>query len=207
MLSSIGRTAIRRIGAGQPHASCVRVGEWTWQQVQRVCIALNSHDATEAHSRLDTRIAHSFRRTYATTSTATPKSRAKKATPTGSPATIRKSTRGSTKKAAAKPKAKPKKKKVAAKPKPRVKKVLTEAQKAKRAEAQAKVDLKALKATALLSPPKALPSTAWSVLVAEQMKGQSGQGFPGLAKSVGDIATKYKNLDPSDREVGMTTPI
>jgi hypothetical protein len=206
MLSSIGRTAIRRIGAGRSHTSSARVSEWTWQ-AQRVCTTLSSYDATEVHSRPDTRFIHSFRKTYTTASTTISKPRAKKATPAGKPATTRKSTQGSVKKASAKPKAKPKKKKVVAKPKPRVKKVLTEAQKSKRAEVQAKVELKALKATALLSPPKLLPSTAWSVLVAEQMKGQLGQGFPGLAKSIGDIATRYKDLDPSEREVGMTTSI
>jgi hypothetical protein len=209
MLSSIGRSAIRRIGAGQSNASSVRVGEWTWQ-VQRVCIALSSYDATEVHFRHDSRFAHSLRRSYATDSKTTPKPRAKKASTTGTPATTRKSSRGIAKKAATKLKAKPKKKKVAAKPKTRVKKVLTEAQKAKRAEVKAKVELKALKATALLSPPKELPSTAWAVLVSEQMKEkkeQSGQSFPGLSKSMAEIATKYKNLDPSDREVRMIISI
>ena len=99
------------------------------------------------------------------------------------------------------------KKKVAAKPKARVKKVLTEAQKAKLAETKAKLELKALKATALLSPPKELPSSAWAVLVSEQMKEKSGQNFPGLANSIVDISTRYKNLDPSEREVRMIISI
>jgi hypothetical protein len=201
MLSSIGRTAIRRIGAGQSHASSVRVGERTWQ-FQRVCIALSSYDATEVHSRPDTRFAHSLRRSYATVSQASPKPRAKKATTAGKPATTRKSSQGSAKNVTAKPK-----KKVAAKPKTRVKKVLTDAQKAKRAEVKAKMELKALKATALLSPPKGLPSSAWAVLVAEQMKEKSGQSFPGLSKSIADISTRYKNLDPSEREVRMIMSI
>jgi hypothetical protein len=203
MLSSIGRTAIRRIGAGQFHASSVRVGEWTWR-VQRVCNALSSYDATEVHSGPDTRFAHSLRRSYSTASTATPKLSTKKDT-AGKPST-RKSSRGTAKKATAKPKAKPKKK-VAAKPKARVKKVLTEAQKAKLAETKAKLELKALKATALLSPPKELPSSAWAVLVSEQMKEKSGQSFPGLANSIVDISIRYKNLDPSEREVRMIISI
>jgi hypothetical protein len=202
MLSSVGRTAIRRIGAGQSHASAVRVGEWTWQ-VQRVRIALSPYDATEAHSRPDARLAHSLRRSYVTVSKTTSKPHTKKATPAGTPATTGKSSRGSAKKANAKPKAKSKKKKFAVKPKTRVKKVLTEAQKAKRAEIKAKLELKALKATALLSPPKELPSSAWAVLVSEKMKEKSGQSFPGLAKSIADISTRYKNLDPSEREVRM----
>jgi hypothetical protein len=201
MLSSIGRTAIRRIGAGQSLASSVRVGERTWQ-FQRVCIALSSYDATEVHSRPDTRFAHSLRRSYATVSQASPKPRAKKATTAGKPATTRKSSQGSAKNVTAKPK-----KKVAAKPKTRVKKVLTDAQKANRAEVKAKMELKALKATALLSPPKGLPSSAWAVLVAEQMKEKSGQSFPGLSKSIADISTRYKNLDPSEREVRMIMSI
>lgn len=196
MLSSIGRTAIRRIGAGQSHASSVRVGEWTWQ-VQRVCVALSSYDATEVHSRPDGRFAHFLRRSYATATKTAPKPRAKKATIAGKPATTRKSSRESARNATAKPK----KKKVAAKPKSRVKKVLTDAQKAKRVEVKAKMELKALKATALLSPPKGLPSSAWAVLVSEQMKEKSGQSFPGLSKSIADISTRYKNLDPSEREV------
>jgi hypothetical protein len=202
MLSSIGRTAIRRIGAGQSHASSVRVGERTWQ-FQRVCIALSSYDATEVHSRPDTRFAHSLRRSYVTVSQASPKPHAKKATAAGKPATTRKSSQGSAKKVTAKPK----KKRVAAKPKTRVKKVLTDAQKAKRAEVKAKMELKALKATALLSPPKGLPSSAWAVLVSEQMKEKSGQSFPGLSKSIADISTRYKNLDPSEREVRMIMSI
>ncbi len=202
MLSSIGRTAIRKICAGQSHASSARVGECTWR-LQRVCGALNSYDATEVRFKSDARFANSFRRHYATASQTIPKPRAKKATPVGKPSTTRKSTRGSAKNATAKPKTKPKKKKIAAKPKPSVKKVLTEAQKAKRAEVQAKVDLKALKATALLSHPKELPSTAWAVFVSGQVKGQSGQSFPGLTKSIADISIKYKNLDASEREVQL----
>lgn len=206
MLSSIGRNAVRRVGVGQPQASSARVSELTWQ-IQRVSIALISSDATKVRSRLDTWFTHSFRRTYATATKVASKSRAKKAITAGKDVTTRKSTRGSAKEAVAKPKAKSKKKKVATKPKPRVKKVLTEAQKSKRAEVQAKVELKALKTTALLSPPKPLPATAWSVLVAEMLKGQAGQGFPGLTKSIGDIATRYKNLDPSNREVGRITSV
>jgi len=203
MLSSIGRSAICRIGAVQSRTSSLRVGEWAWQ-VQRVCIALSPYDATESHSRPDPRFAHSLRRSFATASEATPKPRAKKATTAGKSSTTRKPS--TAKKAAAKPKAKPKKK-VAAKPKTRAKKVLTEAQKAKLAETKAKLELKALKATALLSPPKGLPSSAWAVLVSEQMKEKSGQSFPGLSKSIVDISTRYKNLDPSEREVRMIMSI
>jgi hypothetical protein len=201
MLSSIGRNAIRRVATSQNHAVSTGVNQVAWQ-FQRVHTAPSENDATKAHFKLDTRLVHSFRRTYATATKSASKPSAKTATPSGKTATARKSTRGSAKKATAKPKAKPKKKKVAVKPKPRVKKVLTEAQKSKRAAVQAKEELKALKSAALLSAPRALPATAWSVLVAEQVKGKTGEGFPGLTKSIGDIATRYKNLDPSDREVG-----
>lgn len=195
MLSSIGRAAIRRVGAGPSPVASVRVGVWTWQ-AQRVCFALSPYDATKIHSRHESRFAHSLRRSYATTAKATPKPRASKTTTGGKPAITKKSSQGRSRKAAAKPKAKPKKK-VAAK---RGKKVLTEAQKAKRAQVKARTELRELKATALLSGPKQLPNSAWSVLVAEELA-NAKPDMGGVQKVMADTGARYKNLGPSEREV------
>lgn len=199
MLYSIGRAAIRRVGARQ---SSVRVGEWTWH-AKRLSIAPSPYEATKIQSGHEPWFAHSLLRSYATASKTTTKLAAKKATK-GKPATSKRSS-GTSKKATTKPKAKPNK--VKAK---QVKKVLTEAQKAKRADVKAKAELKALKATALLSTPKQLPASAWAVLVSEEMKEKKskiGESFPGATTVMADAAARYKNLDPTEREVRMTLTI
>ncbi|KAI9800095.1 MAG: hypothetical protein M1825_004277 [Sarcosagium campestre] len=91
-------------------------------------------------------------------------------------------------------KAAPKKKKrvaVKAKPKPK-KKVLTEKQKALAATVKQRSELKALKDTALTAP-KRLPSTAFTVLVAELSR--SASGLQGAAASA-----RYKSLSPDELE-------
>jgi hypothetical protein len=95
-----------------------------------------------------------------------------------------------TKRAAKKPK-----KKAAAKPKAkgRPKKVLS-------AEEKAKLRIRELKAIAL-SNPKLKPSTAWTVLVSEQVAGNIPQG-KSLGSLVGEAATKYKSLSPNELDVG-----
>ncbi len=198
MLSSIGRAAIRRAGIGGRQPSSGRVGEWTWQ-LQRVYIAQTPYDATQAHPTCEPRVLCSFRRSFATTTKAAPKPRATRANTKAKTTTTKKP---AAKKKAGKPKAKPKK--VAAKRKTPVKKVLTEEQKAKRALVKAKIELKALKIAALLDEPKKLPATAWSVLFVEDVKARKSSGgasFSGVTGVASDAATRYKNLEPSEREV------
>lgn len=200
MLSTIGRAAIRRtsLGASYPHSG--RVGELAWK-LQRICIAENACDTTLSDSLNGARAGKIGRRSFAT---ASKKPTTARGTKTKSKSTTtKKSATGASKRATAKSKAKPKRK-VAKKPKAPVKKVLTEEQKAKRAEVKAKEEVKALKAAALLSEPKQLPATAWSVLVSEYVKEQKsemGQNFSGVTKSITGAAAKYKSLSPAEREV------
>jgi hypothetical protein len=101
-----------------------------------------------------------------------------------------------------KSKAKPKKKEA---PKKRVKKPLTEKQKAKLQEQKKRLEIKSLKSTALLSPPKQLSTTAWTVLVsAELMKDanqEQGQALKLVSSRVKELSAKYKSMDASEREV------
>jgi hypothetical protein len=200
MLSTIGRAAIRRTGLGASYPQCGRVGELAWK-LQRICIAENACDTTQTYSPHGSRVGNAGRRSFATATKTPTTARATKAKSKST--TAKKSATGASKRATAKSKAKPKRK-VAKKPKKPVKKVLTEEQKAKRAEVKAKEEVKALKAAALLSEPKQLPATAWSVLVSEYVKEQKsemGQNFSGVTKSITGAATKYKSLNPSEREV------
>ena len=200
MLSTIGRAAIRRTGLGASYTQSGRVGELAWK-LQRICIAENACDTTHTHSPYASRARNVGIRSFAT---ATKTSTTARGTKTKSKSTTaKKSASGASKKVTAKSKAKPKRK-LAKKPKKSVKKVLTEEQKARRAEVKAKEEVKALKAAALLSEPKQLPATAWSVLVSEYVKEQKsemGQNFSGVTKSVVGAAAKYKSLGPAEREV------
>lgn len=176
MLSSIGRAAIRRVGAGASHQSTNRVLQSLWH-LQRIDKS-NNVDLTSTLLQFS----FSVRRPYATTTQATkPKTKTStaKAKPKTQKAVLKKAVK---KKAAAKPKPK-------AKPK---KKVLTDEQKQK-------AELKALKATAL-TPPKGKPATAWTVLLSEMMK--KGSVPPGGTTSVAkEAAARYKSLTAEELEV------
>jgi uncharacterized membrane protein YqiK len=200
MLSTIGRAAIRRVGAGASHAQQGRVGELTWQ-LQRVCIARSSYEASDAHSTRRSGVTYSTRRSYAAAAKSPGPPRAKKTTTKAKSTTTKKTASGSAKKATTRKAAKPKKKVAAKRP---AKKELTAEQVAKRAEVKAKAQIKELKAAALLSGPKTLPASAWAVVFAEDVKhkkSEMGTSFAGVTNIVKEAATRYKNLDSAEREV------
>jgi hypothetical protein len=130
-------------------------------------------------------------RTFATTTAKRPRRPA-----AGKPATLKKRT-PTKKKTAAKKKPitrKKAKKPVAKKPK---KRVLSEKGKAALEKKKALTALRELKAIALVEP-KGKPATAWSVYVAETLKGKSGVITEGMKSA----STEYKSLSASEREVG-----
>ncbi|KIN01965.1 hypothetical protein OIDMADRAFT_196730 [Oidiodendron maius Zn] len=169
MLSTIARAAAKKVGAGAVRSSTNRVFQSIWHS-QR----LRTRENTEA-TLSGANISFTPRRTFATATKAhatSPKPRSKTSTK---------------KKASKKPK------KVTAKPKAksRPKKVLTP-------EEKKKLRIKELKAVAL-STPKLKPSTAWTVLVGEEVS-ESAAGGKSLASSTTDAAAKYKSLSPSEVE-------
>lgn len=191
MLSTIGKAAIRRVGAGAGASHSRRVAQCTWQ-LQRLSVSQNSAQTESSHN-LQFSLPHG--RSYVTATKTVTKPRAKKAaTTTKKPA--------AKKVAAKKPAAKkPKKKKVVAKKKP-IKKVLTEEQLARRKEKEDKTKIKELKALALLDEPKSLPSTAWRIVFGEGVPAQiAAAGETDLKAASAQLVQKYKNLSASEREV------
>jgi hypothetical protein len=198
MLSTIGKSALRRAGLQACQLTKGRVAELT-SKLQRVSITDNARTVTQPFE--SGRFAAV--RSFATTSTeadtaATPKPKA-----TGT----RKSTTGATKKAAKKTSKKTTTKKASMKAKKPAKTPLTEEQKqekvAKRVAAKAKNDLKKLKTDALLKEPAQLPATAWTVLLTEYtqtQKSNATEKFGGIKESVTGAAAKYKGLSASERE-------
>lgn len=189
MLTNIGRAAVRRVGAGGSHASTNRGFQGIWR--------LHS---THAHSNVNnasdrTQFPLLTRRLYATTTkvTQTTAPRAKRVATTKAIAA-----KAKPKKAVKKPAVKKPKKRVASKPKPKPKRKV-KAKKVISPEQKAKADIKALKVTAL-SPPKAKPSTAWTVLVNELGTEQAGTGKSATSFSK-EAATKYRSLSPEQLEV------
>lgn len=180
MLSSIGRAAIRRVGAGASHPSTNRVLQ-SLRHLQRVDKSNNVASNSALYQFFT-----SFRRSYATTTQAT-----KPKTKTSVTAKAKPKTKTAAPK---KPVKKAVKKKAVAKPKPKAKpkkKVLTDEQKQK-------AELKALKATAL-TPPKGKPSTAWMVVLSEMMK--KAAATPGGTTSVAkEAAARYKSLTTEELE-------
>ena len=182
MLSSIGRAAIRRVGAGASQSSTTRVFQSGWC-LQRVYTSKNADNAS-----VHLQFSLALQRAYAT---ATKAIQTSKGRPKGSKAKPK--TRGAaSKKVAKKPVKKKAAKKTAPKPKrkPAKKVVITEAQKAKE-------EVKKLKLIAL-TPPKALPKTAWSILLQEMIpKGSTGS----LATLSKEAAARYKTLTAEELEV------
>jgi hypothetical protein len=190
MLSNIGRSAIRRAGAGTSNTSTNRLLQSIWQ-LHRVNNPEKIHDAS-----FRSQFSLPLRRLYATVTKATSadKPRARAAgtkTKTAKKAAPKKAVK-KPKKKAVKPK-----KKIAKKPKPRAKKILTDEQKTKVAERKERQEVKALKATALLSErPKVKPSTAWMALVSEHA------GTGNFQTHMKEAAAKYKALSAEELEVG-----
>lgn len=185
MFSAIGRAAIGRIGGGR---STARVP----QQIQRVQITQSGKNALQSEFQGRALVILPSSRLYNASATKPASDK---------PAKKRAST--TTKKAVKKPAAK------------KAKKELTEKQQEKkeadaiRAKAQAekkkerkvvedgKTKIRELKAK-VLTPPKRLPATAWTVLNSESISQNPGLPLPELVK---DAAARYKSLDPSEREV------
>lgn len=185
MLSSFGRAAIKRIGAGSSVVSTNRAYQSVWH-LQRV----NTSD-TSGEAPLHTQLALSLRRSYATTTKTTRVSTTKAKKPVAAKA-------GTSKKAAPrkivkKPVAKKTKKKIAAKPK-RNTTPKTKAKKTLTTEQKKKAEIRALKTTAL-EPPASKPSSVWQVLLNETAREAS------FAVFVKTAATKYKSLSPEELEV------
>jgi hypothetical protein len=148
------------------------------------------------------------RRTYATESAA-PKPRGRpagsiKADKTSAKKTsAKKPTTGAKKKSPKKKKRTPARKKTAAaKPRKKQKKILTAEQKEQlKATKRAKAEVEKRKATkaACLSPPKELPSSAYTVLLVEMSK--AAHKLQGA-----EAAARYKSLSPSELEVIRNLP-
>jgi hypothetical protein len=130
-----------------------------------------------------------LRRYYTKDAEATAKTRSSTSRPKSKGPTIR-----NTKAAELKAKGKAKLKNKAV---PKKRKTLTEKQKVKLEAKKNNEKIKSLKAAALLSPPKQLPSSAWLVLVTEFTK----NGV--VTSGVREASSKYKSLDVSEKEVGV----
>lgn len=192
MLSSIGRAAVRRVGAGACQKSTNRVLQSKWN-LQRVAESNNVDSAFALRQ-----FSLSLLRSYATTTQAT-----KPKTKTSTTAKAK----PKTKKAVGRPKnpvkkavARKPKRKVAAKPKAKPRKrVLTDKQKETVQKKKQTAALKALKATAL-TPPKAKPATVWTVVLSETVKNGAGGGGP-IGLHSREAAAKYKSLTTEELEV------
>ena len=186
MLSSIGRAAVRRVGAGVSQQSTNRVFLQSLWQLER---ADKSNNADSIFTQRPFYL--SLRRSYATTVKATvPKSEVSiAAKPTAKPkkAAPKKSAKKAVKK-------KPKKKlatksKVKAKPK---KKVLTDEQK-KRAT------LRALKLTAL-TPPTLKPRSTWLAFLKKFNEDNKSSAASGATKAK-DASVHFKSITTEELEV------
>lgn len=177
MLSSIGRAAIRRGGASASFASTNRAAQiFTLLRVNLFPTANESESKSRqavALVRLYATATKTVVKTKTTRSTkAKPKTKAKK--PAKKPA--------KKKKIAKKTKAKKPKKSLR-----KTKKVLTEDQKKR-------IQVRVLKEKALTQPKK-LPHTAWTVYLAEAMKGAGS-----ITAGATAAAARYKGLAPADLE-------
>lgn len=179
--------------------------------LRRVNPAYNSDDKSTASHRqsANSKSAINRCRSYATaTDTATVKTPGKPKAHTGRTTTTKRkiaSTTAKKKPAAnkAKPATKPKPKpKTRAKAKPKLKakppkRILTEKQKTAKAKTAASQKHQTLRTKALLTAPKALPSTAWQVLLTEATRAKTSAS---ISSSTKEAATKYRSLAPEERE-------
>ena len=191
MLSSIGRAAIKRVGAGASHKSTNRVLQ-TILHLQRVA---RSNNVGSTYNLCQSSL--SLLRSYATATLAA-KTKTKTSAATTKPKTKKAAPKKPVKKAV---KRKPKRK-VAAKPKPKAKpkkKILTPKGKERAAKQKQIAELKALKAAAL-TPPKHKAITAWNVLLHETMaKKTMTAGGIGLVTK--EASAKFKALTAEELEV------
>ncbi|KFY10759.1 hypothetical protein V492_04862 [Pseudogymnoascus sp. VKM F-4246] len=184
MFSAIGRAAIGRIGGGR---STARVP----QQIQRVQVAQSGRNALQSEFPGRALVLLPSVRLYSASAT--------KPASTDKPAKKRATT--TTKKAAKKPAAK-KPKALTEKQKEKKEadavkaKLQAQKKKEKKVVEDGKTKIRELKAK-VLTPPKRLPATAWTVLNAEAVSQSSG--VP-LSEVVKDASARYKSLDASERE-------
>lgn len=184
MFSAIGRAAIGRIGGGR---STARVP----QQIQRVQVAQSTKNALQSDFHGRALVLLSSKRLYSASAT-----RPAKSASTDKPAKKRAST--TTKKAAKKPKKVLTEKQQAKKEADEVKaKLQAQKRKEKKVVEDGKTKIRELKAK-ILTPPKSLPATAWTVLNVEAIS--QNPGIP-LLEVVKDASARYKSFDASAREV------
>ncbi|KFY13404.1 hypothetical protein V491_06410 [Pseudogymnoascus sp. VKM F-3775] len=183
MFSAIGRAAIGRIGGGR---STARVP----QQIQRVQVAQSVKNALQSDFHGRALVLLSSKRLYSASA-----ARPAKPASTDKPAKKRATT--TTKKAAKKPKKALTEKQQAKKEADEVKaKLQAQKRKEKKVVEDGKTKIRDLKAK-ILTPPKSLPATAWTVLNVESIS--QNPGIP-LLEVVKDASARYKSFDASTRE-------
>jgi hypothetical protein len=201
MFSAIGRAAIGRVGGGR---STARVH----QQIQRVQVSQSGRNGLQSDFQGRALvILLSSRRLYSAGTTKPAKAASTPAS-IDNPAKKRASAKATTTKKATKAK----------KPVVKKKKALTEKQQEKKAADAIKAKLQAQKRkdkkvvqdekakirelkAKILTPPKRLPSTAWTVLQVETAAAHSGIAATAVAK---EASAKYQSLDASTREVSSS---
>ncbi|OBT75240.1 hypothetical protein VF21_05659 [Pseudogymnoascus sp. 05NY08] len=187
MFSAIGRAAIGRIGGGR---STARVP----QQIQRVQITQSGKNALQSEFQGRALVILSSKRLYSAAAT--------KPTKPTSDKPAKKSASTTTKKAVKKPAAKKAKKELTEKQQEKKEasairaKELAQKKKDRKVVEDGKAKIRELKAK-VLTPPKSLPATAWTVLHVESVSQNPGVPLGELAK---DASARYKTLDPSARE-------
>ncbi|KFY73653.1 hypothetical protein V499_06275 [Pseudogymnoascus sp. VKM F-103] len=187
MFSAIGRAAIGRIGGGR---STARVP----QQIQRVQITQSGKNALQSEFQGRALVILSSKRLYSASTTKPAKPASDKPAKKGASTT--------TKKAVKKPAAKKAKKELTEKQQEKKEadavraKVQAQKKKERKVVEDGKAKIRELKAK-VLTPPKQLPATAWTVLNSESIS--QNPGLP-LAELVKDAAARYKTLDTSTRE-------
>lgn len=187
MFSAIGRAAIGRIGGGR---SAARVS----RQIQRVQVTQSGRNELQSDFQGRALVILPSSRLYSASATEPAKKRATK-----KPAAAKELEAAAKKRAAAKKskglteKQKEKKEEAAVRLK-----LQNQRKKEKKVVEDGKTKIRELKAK-VLTPPKRLPATAWTVLHVESML--QSPGVP-LAELVKDASARYKTLDASTREVG-----
>lgn len=182
MLSTIGRSAIRRIGGGAS-ISTNRALQSLWQLHRAEYISATANTTAQPLSWLK------IARTYATATKAAAKPKTTKAKSTTKSTTKPKAKKAAKKKPVKKKKAAPKK----AVKKPKV--TLTEEQKAR-------AEIKQLKVKALVAEePAGLPNSTWVVFLTREIRNNASKGSATERSS--SAAAQYRNLSPSELAVSL----
>ncbi|TAQ88506.1 hypothetical protein B7494_g3130 [Chlorociboria aeruginascens] len=190
MLSSIGRAAIRRVGAGTWHASTNRGLQSIWQLL-RVDSSTNTDNAS-----LQAGFSSSLQRAYATVTQSTLSKKRTTAKPKTTEAGAKKVVKKAVKKKPASKKKVAAKKKPKPQARPRPKKILSD-------EEKLKAKAKEWKTVALLSEPKKKTTAVWNLVLQDTMRAAKRDGDD--PKSVfkataAEASTKFKSLSPEEIE-------